>query len=66
MEGHDIISSLQFAALFVDWTDPQKIAILPDVEQKDIHIDFAIDLLKAFYDKKRSGMFFSSHYSKSS
>lgn len=50
-----MISPSQFATLFADWTHPQKTAILPGTVQKDIHVDLAVDLLKAVYSKRRDG-----------
>ncbi|THH30647.1 hypothetical protein EUX98_g3519 [Antrodiella citrinella] len=53
----EMITPLQFGNLFVDWTNPLKAAPTenPETVVNDVHVDLAIELVKALFDKERSG-----------
>ncbi|EGO04008.1 hypothetical protein SERLA73DRAFT_102367 [Serpula lacrymans var. lacrymans S7.3] len=55
-DDQEMISPYQFGLLFIDWTNPQKAAKMEDtnVVSRDVHVDLAIDILKALYDSDRS------------
>ncbi|TCD66080.1 hypothetical protein EIP91_001838 [Steccherinum ochraceum] len=57
LEGdQEMITPLQFGNLFVDWTDPRKVAPsdVTGSTTEDVHVDLAVDILKALHDKDRA------------
>ncbi|KAI0092243.1 nuclear condensing complex subunit [Irpex rosettiformis] len=55
-EEETMITPVQFCALFVDWTDPQKRASGSSsrLDSDDTHFNLATDILKACYDDQRT------------
>ncbi|KAG2156923.1 nuclear condensing complex subunit [Suillus bovinus] len=52
-ETQDMVSPAQIAAMFVDWTDPQKaIEVQDQPTDETIHIDLACDIARALFDDK--------------
>ncbi|KAG2088380.1 nuclear condensing complex subunit, partial [Suillus discolor] len=52
-ETQDMVSPAQIAAMFVDWTDPQKaIDVQEQPTDETIHIDLASDIARALFDDK--------------
>lgn len=52
----EMITPLQFGNLFVDWTNPLKAAPNENSDSSvhEVHVDLAIELVKALHDKDRS------------
>ncbi|KAG2090779.1 nuclear condensing complex subunit [Suillus discolor] len=52
-DTQDMVSPAQIAAMFVDWTDPQKaIDVQEQPTDETIHIDLASDIARALFDDK--------------
>ncbi|KAG1823715.1 nuclear condensing complex subunit [Suillus subaureus] len=52
-ETQEMVSPAQIAAMFVDWTDPQKaIEVQDQPTDETIHIDLASDIARALFDDK--------------
>ncbi|KAG2337723.1 hypothetical protein BDR05DRAFT_894747 [Suillus weaverae] len=52
-EAQDMVGPAQIAAMFVDWTDPQKaIEVQDQPTDETIHIDLASDIARALFDDK--------------
>ncbi|KAG1728449.1 nuclear condensing complex subunit [Suillus lakei] len=52
-ETQEMVSPAQIAAMFVDWTDPQKaIEVQDQPTDETIHIDLASDIARALFDNK--------------
>ncbi|KAG1861260.1 nuclear condensing complex subunit [Suillus subluteus] len=56
-ETQEMVSPAQIAAMFVDWTDPQKaIEVQDQPTDETIHIDLASDIARALFDDKMISM----------
>ncbi|KAH8108765.1 nuclear condensing complex subunit [Phellopilus nigrolimitatus] len=55
-DDQDMIAPLQFGQLLIDWTDPSKVVGLPNApnDSSVVHVNLAIDILKALYDNDRA------------
>ncbi|KAI0696172.1 nuclear condensing complex subunit [Cytidiella melzeri] len=61
--GQSMITPIQFCTLFLDWTDPQRRASGSSARpgSEDIHLNLAIDILKACYDDDRTSQYPQAH-----
>ncbi|GBE88890.1 hypothetical protein SCP_1402980 [Sparassis crispa] len=54
-EDEEMITPYQFGLLLIDWTNPQKSVNVEAASTgvTDVHVDLAIDIVKALHDEKR-------------
>ena len=54
-EDQEMISTLQFGQQLIDWTDPTKVIGADNTETSPVHVNLAVDILRALYDNNKAG-----------
>ena len=54
-DEQDMISVLQFGQQLIDWTDATKVVGASSSDPSPVHVNLAIDILRALYDNNKPG-----------